>query len=140
MKHYIEISMDKYCIQKLKCRCNSCKHNFDDYITLNYELVCFEDSSKKKYFLPTYGKYGYLDLMEKLVEKWDREQNITNIVLREFEIKLREIVPYDNVSIYQRVRCSKCHSSEITVLEREVLENCPIDWIKIDKNKLGLFY
>jgi len=135
MKQYEEITMDNYCIQKLECSCNVCQHTFYEYTASNYELVCFEDADGKKYFLPTYGEYGYLDLLEKLVEDWNAETKITHKVTNEFEAKLNELTPY-NITMWHRVKCLSCHSNNVTILKREVLHNHPITWVKIDKKKI----
>ena len=63
MKKYTPVSMENYCIQELECRCNDCNNQFSEFMPFNYELVCFEDEVGKKYFLPTYGDFGYLDLL-----------------------------------------------------------------------------
>ena len=77
MKKYTPVSMENYCIQELECRCNDCNNQFSEFMPFNYELVCFEDEVGKKYFLPTYGDFGYLDLLNKLVEQWNYNENIT---------------------------------------------------------------
>ena len=35
----------------------------------NYELVYFTLENGEKRFLPTYGRYGYLDLLDRLVDE-----------------------------------------------------------------------
>lgn len=134
MEKYKEIKADNYCIQKLECRCDNCNNKFIEYTTANYELVCFEDKDGKKYFLPSYGKYGYLDLLEKLVEGWDYSGEITKSVTEKFERKLKEITPYD-VFLFHRVRCPKCKTTDIFICKRNTLLNHPIKWMKIDTDK-----
>jgi len=135
MKKYEEISIENYCIQKLKCKCNKCNFEFSEYTPLNYELVCFEDKDGKKYFLPTYGKYGYLDLLGKLVEGWNSDEMITQSVTEKFEMKLKEITPHD-LSLFHKVKCPNCKTDEISICNRNTLLDYPINWLKIDTEKI----
>lgn len=131
MKQYKEIVSTDYFIQKLKCRCNTCCFEFYEYIPLNYELVCFTDKFDKKYFLPTYGEYGYLDLLEKLVEDWKPNQKITSTVVKNFEQELKKITLH-SVSLFRKIKCSACSKDDVIVLQRESIKNYPVKWMKID--------
>lgn len=135
MNKYFEISTNNYCIQKLKCRCNKCKYEFSDIISLNYEMVCFEDNVGDKYFLPTYGENGYLDLLDILVEEWNPNREITKTVTDKFEKRLKEITPFD-ISLSNKVRCPNCKADDIFICDRNTHLNYPINWLKIDKKKL----
>ena len=57
MSQYVEIFANDFCIDELKCICESCKNKFTEYAPSNYELVCFMLESGEKRFLPTYGMY-----------------------------------------------------------------------------------
>lgn len=131
MERYKQIASTDYFIQKLKCRCNACCFEFCEYIPLNYELVCFKDEFDEKYFLPTYGEYGYLDLLEKIVEDWKPNQQITNKVVKSFEQKFSQITPY-SVSLFQKIRCPTCSKDDVIVIQRQSIKNYPVNWIKID--------
>ena len=135
MTQYREIVPSDYFIQQLKCRCNICNLEFYDYIPLNYELVCFIDESDIKYFLPTYGEYGYLDLLEKLVEDWEKDKEITYKVVKKFEEKFKKITPYP-VSLFKKTKCPACLNEDVFVIQRESLKNYPVNWIKIDPENL----
>lgn len=135
MRQYKEITATNYCLQKLKCRCNACSFEFIEYIPLNYELVCFIDEFGEKYYLPTHGEYGYLDLLEKIVEGWKPDKDITNKVSEKFEKKFAEITPY-SLSLFQKIKCPVCSREDITVIRRETIENYPINWIKIDTENI----
>ena len=135
MNDYKEISIENYCIQELECRCNDCNNQFSDYMTLNYELVCFEDVVGKKFFLPTYGIYGYLYLLEDLVDEWNANDKITKNVTEKFEKKLSEITQHD-VTIYNKVRCPFCKKYNVFINKRNTLVNCPINWLKINISKI----
>ena len=131
MKKYTPVSMENYCIQELECRCNDCNNQFSEFMPFNYELVCFEDEVGKKYFLPTYGDFGYLDLLNKLVEQWNYNENITKKIVEKFEKKLSEITEH-KVSMVDDVRCPFCKSEKISICKRNTLEKYPVNWLKID--------
>lgn len=131
MERYREIASTDYYIQRLKCRCNACCFEFYEYIPLNYELVCFIDKFGEKYFLPTYGKYGYLDLLERLVEDWKPNQQITSKAVKNFEQEFLKIIP-NSVSLFQKTKCPTCSKEDVIVIQRESIKNYPVKWMKID--------
>lgn len=131
MKKYMSVSMENYCIQELECRCNDCNSHFSELMPLNYELVCFEDEAGEKYFLPIYGKYGYLDLLDQFVEQWNHNEDITKKIVDKFERKLNEITEL-KVSMVDSVRCPLCKSENISICKRNTLQKYPVDWLKID--------
>lgn len=94
-------------------------------------MICFEGEDDKKYFLPTYGKYGYLDLLDRLVDKWNPNEEITKSVAVEFEKKLNKIVQH-NVTMFTRLRCPLCKKDNITIVKRDTLLKYPVNWLKID--------
>lgn len=135
MKDYKEISVKDYCIQELECICNDCKIQFYDYMELNNELVCFKDEVGKKYFLPTYGKYGYLYLLEKLVDEWSPNDTITKNITERFEKKINEVTQY-KVTLSYRVECPFCKKCNVFINKRNTIVKGPINWLKIDVSKL----
>ena len=60
---------------------------FSEYVPSNYELVCFLLENGEKRFLPTYGRYGYLDLMDRLIDKWEHNDKITESIRKRFNFK-----------------------------------------------------
>lgn len=46
------------------------------YVPSNYKLVYFTLENGEKRFLPTYGRYGYLDLLDRLVDEWKPNNEI----------------------------------------------------------------
>lgn len=135
MKDYKEISIENYSIQELECICNDCNNQFSDYMALNYELVCFEDEVGKKYFLPTYGEYGYLYLLERLVDEWSANGKITKKITEEFERKINQVTQ-QNVILCNRVRCPFCKRYNVFIDKRNTIVKGPINWLKIDISKL----
>lgn len=135
MKDYKEISGENYCIQELECMCNECKNHFYDYMELNYELVCFRDEVGKKYFLPTYGKYGYLYLLEKLVDEWSAKDEISKKISDKFEKELNKFTQ-NKVKINGRVECPFCKKCNVSINKRNTIAKGPINWLKIDISNL----
>lgn len=126
-----EITSDNYVIEELKCRCTVCGFEFFEYMPLNYELVCFIDELGEKYFLPTYGEYGYLDLLEKIVKNWTPDKEITSRVVKSFEERLEKITPI-KVSLFQKVKCPICSKDDVIVIDRTPIKDYPVNWLKID--------
>lgn len=135
MKDYKEISVEDYCIQRLECICNDCKNQFYDYMELDYELVCFKDEVGKKYFLPTYGKYGYLYLLEKLVDEWRPNDTITKNITEKFEKKINEVTQY-KVTLSYMAECPSCKKCNVFINKRNTIVKGPINWLKINVSKL----
>lgn len=134
MKQYTKIYANNYCVDQLQCVCEECKTIFLDYFPANYELVCFSLEDGKKKFLPTYGKYGYLDLLSKLVDGWKQTDAITKIVLDNFLQKLQKIIPYKVVM--DKTKCTVCGSYNIRVINRQTKLSPKVDWLEIDKDSL----
>ena len=126
--------MANYNIQRLQCVCTECRCEFNEFNAADYELVCFENNEGEKIFLPSYGKYGYLYLLKKLVKGWDNRHSITKSVTDEFEKKLANFTPY-RVSLFQKIKCPNCKSFDIHVSQRENLFNFPVKWLEIDTDK-----
>ena len=133
MEQYEEISFDNYCVENVQCVCNACTKEFTELTPSNYELVCFEDEQAQKYFLPTYGEYGYLHLLKKLVPQWNPKKEITKEITDLFEAELNKITPF-NVTLASIGKCPFCRSEDIMVLKRASVLNCPVNRLKIDKS------
>lgn len=58
MSQYVEIFANDFCIDELKCICESCKNKFTEYAPSNYELVCFMLESGEKRFCQHMGCMG----------------------------------------------------------------------------------
>ncbi len=119
-----------YCIERKTCKCNKCNLIFNEHAPLNYESVCFETESGEKFFLPTYGENGYLDLLKKLVPGWNEKDEITAPVCREFIARLNEITPY-KVDFQGKTICPGCKSEDIIVVDRCIENECSFKWLEI---------
>lgn len=135
MSKYVEISSQNYCVEEVKCLCEMCGEKFYDYIPSNYELVRVVAENGEKYFLPTYGKNGYLDLMQRLVENWNQSDTINRGIVKKFENKILDIIPC-KVHISSEVFCPFCNSKKIDVMQRTLKNNHPLKWLKVDLEKL----
>ena len=123
--------MKEYCVEKLECSCNNCKNVFGDAIPADYELVSFVLPDEEKVFLPTYGENGYLYLLKRLVPEWNEKDDITPGISRLFEERINQYTPY-KVQTYNKTKCPKCKSEDITISARALMKNASIRWIKID--------
>ncbi len=130
MSQYVEIFANDFCIDELKCICEICKNKFTEYAPSNYELVCFMLESGEKRFLPTYGMYGYLDLLDRLLDDWNKSDRITEVILHKFEEKLQRITPYK--AVISQTRCPLCASQNIHVVQKTMRTNLKVKWLEIN--------
>ena len=105
------------------------------YVASNYEMVCFESEIGKKYFLPTYGKYGYLYLLKFLVEEWNDKDIITKNITNKFEERINRYTE-ERVVLYNTTKCPCCKSCNNFVNERNDVNKESINWLKLDILKL----
>lgn len=136
MSQYVKIYTNNYCINELRCFCKECKNEFIDYVPANYELVCFSLNDHEKRFLPTYGKYGYLDLLGKLVVGWSQNDRITKEISDRFEQELQKIVPY-KVKMNKTQCCTLCGSNKIQIMQRSFRQDIEVNWLEIDVDYLS---
>ena len=130
MSQYIEISSNNYCVEELRCLCTKCKNMFSEYVPSNYELVCFLLENGEKRFLPTYGRYGYLDLMDRLIDKWEHNDKITEKNRKRFIVELQKITPYKVMA--NKIKCPLCGSYHIQIMRRNLQSNTAVKWLEID--------
>lgn len=132
MNPFMEISADNYCVDELNCVCKTCTKKFSECVPSNYELVCFLLENGEKRFLPTYGKYGYLDLLGRLVSDWNPAKPITKSVSNQFIAELQNITPYKiRESLLQ---CPSCGSSAIQVMKRTAQYGRTVKWLEINQS------
>lgn len=81
-------------------------------------------------FLPTYGMYGYLDLLDRLLDDWNKSDRITEVILHKFEEKLQRITPYKVV--ISQTRCPLCASQNIHVAQKTMRTNLKVKWLEIN--------
>ena len=134
MKTYIPILSDDYCIKELTCGCAICGKEFMIHIPNDYELVQFVCSDERKRYLPSYGPYGYLSLLEHLINEWTPGKSITPHISDMFTTKLSEICPY-RVRLFTKsqIQCPSCNSTKFIIQKEKVVHNLPVEWIEIQE-------
>jgi len=121
-----------WCTEEWTCRCTVCGTVFQKNLPADYELVPFSCGDGKTRFLPVYGPGGYLDLLERLVPGWTRDQAITAKVSGALERELSRRLPYP-VELYSRakLRCPACGGQEFAIEQKQTILNAPIQWLEI---------
>ena len=132
MNPFMKISLDNYCVDELDCVCKTCKKEFSECAPSDYELVCFLLENGEKRFLPTYGKYGYLDLLGRLVSDWNPAKPITESVSNQFIAELQNITPYQ-IKEYQLI-CPSCGSTAIQVMKKTAQYGRTVKWLEINQS------
>ncbi len=127
-----EISSDNYCIEEQIWLCDGCAHRFIEYAPSNCELVCFDGEDGQRYFLPVYGRNGYLELMKKLIPERDMRKPVYPDAASEFVRRLRNVTTVCLSSPKTPPRCPICCSTKTTCAQRTVLHNHPVLWVSID--------
>lgn len=127
-----EISTFSYCIEERECLCRGCGQRFTSRGPADYELVCFESEDGRQFYLPTYTRLGYLDLLNRLVPEANAADNvITPEVVGVFEQRLQAITP-TKVRLAGLPRCPGCGSKNAAVEKRTTLLNPPVERLKIN--------
>lgn len=74
-------------------------------------------------------------VLEKIVEDWTPDKEITSRVVKSFEDRLEKITPI-KVSLFQKIKCPICLKDDVIVIERTPIKNHPVNWLKIDTGKI----
>jgi hypothetical protein len=103
------------------------------------EVVKFsEDGGREIRWLPTFEAGGYLDLMEKLVPGYRKDQSITMPIARKFEAefkKIQELSASGNTfSVAVGCRCPTCAANNAENILEEVIESPLLDWLRYRSN------
>jgi len=132
-----EITFDNYCVEKRTWYCDNCAHQFTEYAPLNYELAYFDGEDGQRYFLPVYGRNGYLELMEKLMPERDLSKPVLPDSASEFMRRLCDVTNVRLISPQMQPYCPMCGSTKTTCEQRTVLHNHPVSWVSIDEDFLN---
>lgn len=130
MRQYRQILTNNYCIEELTYFCEKCQKKFFECVPSNYELVYFTLENGEKRFLPTYGRYGYLDLLDRLVDEWKPNDEITESISIRFITELQKITPYK--VMFNEVKCPFCGNHNVLIMQRSPRFNRSIEWLEID--------
>lgn len=124
-----------YWVKKMTCQCNDCGAEFSLYLPSGNEIMKFvEEGGDDEKWLPVYGEGGYLELLEKLISGFSKEDSVSMKIAIEFErefkrLQLPSTTGNKYSSLYENL-CTKCSSKNLLMLAEEVLESPDIDWIK----------
>lgn len=130
-----EITSDNYCIEERTWCCTDCGHRFTEYAPLGGELACFDGEDGNRYFLPVYGRHGYLELMERLMPERNPAKPILPDTVDEFLRRLCAVTAVRLSSAPARPCCPQCGGK--TVCEkRTTLHNHPVAWVSISEHFL----
>ncbi len=126
---------DPYSITVTRLKCRACGTFFEWRQADAYSLIKFvSDDGREERWLPTYGEFGYLDLLQRLVPSWKPDATITKSVADAFDCSLGELLKKNNL---QRFRieegkvCPSCASKELTILSENALVNPPIKRLEV---------
>ena len=97
----------------------------------NSKMEALLENGEKR-FLPTYGKYGYLDLLGRLVSDWNPAKPITESVSNQFIAELQNITPYQ-IKEYQLI-CPSCGSTAIQVMKKTAQYGRTVKWLEINQS------
>ena len=130
-----------YAIDRITMKCRNCSYEFKfleaggmgGYAIIKYQEVNGEEIR----WLPTYGKGGYLYLMQKLLPDFRIENEITQQIAEEFNELLKAYTePSTRGNLFALARfpkeCPSCNSKELATLEEEILDSSDATWMKID--------
>lgn len=123
-----------YWINKITYLCDNCGTIYDIMLPIGDELIKFvESEGNEERWLPTYEKGGYLDLLEKMVPNFKRNNKITVQIAKEFDDKFSKIQQRSSRGrkfiMDVSVKCPKCDSKNSIIKKIESLENPVILWM-----------
>lgn len=129
----------QYGIQKFKRRCRNCGYEFDRLTSYRADLARFEEiGGEEVKWLPTFGRSGLLDILERLLPGAQREDIMSYFEnYRFFDGLLQNYIePNPGGNIFKSGggfdrRCPSCRSKDLVTSEPILLENPPIQWMRI---------
>lgn len=126
---------ETYWITETHYRCKSCACEFSWHWAEGGEIIKFVNAvGQDERWLPTYGRHGYLDLLERLVPGFLRNREIDHGVAYKFGQTFTEmqgaVGTTDVYTIDERSpTCPTCNTRELDEISREVKVNLPIKWL-----------
>jgi DNA-directed RNA polymerase subunit RPC12/RpoP len=115
-------------------RCLDCSHEFDWLWSEDGALVKFQEvDGTEERWLATYGRGGYLELLQQLIPGFNQRNTITAKIAEQFDaafIGLQK--PSHNGHFYvvdRGVVCPRCKSKNLRVLLEKIVNNPPLDWV-----------
>ena len=136
-----EAISNAYAIDIITKKCRNCSYEFSFLVAGGmggYEIVKYQEVDGDEIrWLPTYGKGGYLYLMEKLIHNFQMNDEITVQIAKQFDVLFRDHAepslrgkPFTLAQFPKE--CPSCHSKELSTLKEEALDSSDARWMKID--------
>ena len=126
---------ETYWITATHYRCRPGAHEFSWHWAEGGEIVKFVNTvGREERWLPTYGRYGYLELLERLVPGFLRDHEIGYEVANKFRQVLMELQSSvglkDVYTVDERPpTCPTCNTRELDEISHEVTVNPPVTWL-----------
>jgi hypothetical protein len=129
-----------YWINMFTYKCKNCSNEFEYFLPNGNELVKYSEINGSEIrWLPSYGRFGYLDLLSKL-RGFNIKDEITVKLAKEFEDKLKEYMePSRNgnlFSISYKPICTNCIKSDLILVKKTVLKSPKVEWLKLSNDLL----
>ena len=121
-------------ITETEFRCDGCGESFIFRSSPDNILVKFVDgANRSECWLPTFEMGGYLDVVEKCAPGFDRREEITMPIFREFEKNFQTFQNPPDSGGYWQVACDcicpKCNGKELEVLGEQIVSNPELKWM-----------
>lgn len=133
---YIQANPPKqYFVRNVRYTCNSCGASFSVLQPHGNDIVKYVSSDgAEERWLPTYGKNGYLHIMEQLISDFTQDQEITMAISKRFEEAFSAIQKPSQTGepfvLFVRARCSACGSTNLNVVKESLMDTPLLDWME----------
>ena len=126
-----------YWVNRFTYKCKDCRVTFDIVTANGNDIIKLKEiNGNEEKWLPTYGKGGYLDLLQKLLPDFSLKDEITQ---KKATIFISELNRHCERSIhnngfdfdYFTTVCTNCHSKNTEYVSEERLVNSELSWLKI---------
>ncbi|QHI73481.1 hypothetical protein [Aminipila terrae] len=128
---------EKYWVNNLTYKCESCGSTFEVLIPNGNDIVKFKEINGSEIrWLPTFSKGGYIDLMTKIIEGHKLNDSIDMKKATLFISKLQGYIEKSShgngfeLSVDKRI-CPQCNSENLKIIQENVLVNPELQWLKI---------
>jgi len=126
---------NSYWAKKITYLCQGCGLSYSVLMPVGNEVVKYlEKNGSEERWLPTYTKGGYFDLLEKLIDGFSRDNEITASIAKEFENKFSSLQEFSSkgnsfTSIFN-IHCPGCGSREKLIDKEESVKNPDVYWMR----------
>jgi len=137
MKNWIQArTPSSYWTREDTVRCRTCSCEFTARFAHGNEVVKFaeDDGGIEERWLPTFEPGGYLDLLERLVPGYTKDQRVTMPISRKFEAAFKEIQERSaagkTFSVAVGYRCHNCGSSSVDLVKEQIIDSPLLNWLR----------